>query len=350
VSQWDSFEERSINLDNAREVAEVGKFLERFGLSFDGAVEYTTALYRDGRLVATGSLAGEVLRNIAVDAALQGEGLNAAVVSSLIKEAGRRGRYHYFIYTKPDKAHLFTALGFNEIARVEPYAALLESGLGLIGDYCREMAQKVAGLPAGPRAGLVVNCNPFTLGHRAVVAKAAGENAAAVVMVVEEDRSLFPFDVRLDLVRQGLADYPNVLVLPGGKYVISAATFPGYFTRGEETVLAQTRLDATIYARYIAPALGVTCRYVGDEPYCEVTSAYNRAMQEIMPGHGVGVKVMPRLAVAGEAVSASRVRDLIRDADWDEVKRLVPETTYDYLRSPAAASVIARISQSQSRH
>ena len=346
-----AFVERIVDLKNSREVAAVREFLRGFDLSFETeAVEYTVALYRDDTLVAVGSLSGEVLRNIAVSRELQGEGLTAAVVSHLMNEAARRGRYHYFIFTKPDTAHLFGALGFQEIGRAEPYAVLLESGVGSIGEYCRELAGAAVNLPPGPRAVLVVNCNPFTLGHRAVIAKAAAENAAVVVLVVSEDRSLFPFAVRLDLVRAGLQEMKNVLVLPGGKYIISAATFPDYFTRGVDAVAAQTRLDAAVFGRHIAPALGVTRRYVGDEPYCDVTRSYNQAMLEVLPGHGVEVVVMPRLKQDGAAVSASRVRDLIRDGDWENVRTLVPDTTYRYLRSPEAQAVIDAIRTSESRH
>ena len=347
---WDGFEERTVNLKREQDLTVVRTFLARFGLTFDAAVEYTVALYRDGLIVASGSLAGEVLRNIAVEPSLQGEGLTAAVVSHLMREAARRDRFHYFIYTKPTAAHLFSGLGFNEIARAEPYAALLESGIGSISDHCRDLTEATRRLPPGPRASLVVNCNPFTLGHQAVIAKAAAENAAVVVMVVEEDSSLIPFEARIRLVREGLKDIDNVLVLPGGKYVISAATFPGYFTRGEDTVQAQTRLDAAVFAGYIAPALAVTRRYVGEEPYCAVTESYNQALLEILPPRGIEVVIMPRIMVDGAAISASRVRELIRQDDWAEIRRLVPQGTYDYLHSREALPVIDAIRQSQSRH
>lgn len=350
---WTDIDERVVNLENTTEVAEITQFLDRFGLSFTAEVDYTVALYQHDRLIATGSLAGEVLRNIAIDESLQGEGLTAAIVSHLIREAGRRGHYHYFIFTKPDKAYLFSSLGFKEVARVEPYAVLLESGLGSIAEYCREIAKKTEKLPSGGRAGLIVNCNPFTLGHQAVIAKAAAENSAVVVLVVSEERSLFPFAVRIRLVQEGVSQYDNVLVLPGGKYIISAATFPGYFTRGEETVTAQTRLDAIIFARYIAPALGITCRYVGDEPYCPVTRAYNAAMADVLPQYGIAVQEMPRIVIDGEIVSASRVRALIRENakdSWEKIHRLVPDTTYQYLLSPEAEPVITKIRQSTSRH
>jgi [citrate (pro-3S)-lyase] ligase len=347
---WANYDLREINLDSPREIEAVRTFLAGFDLTFDGAVDYTVAFYQNDEMIATGSLAGEVLRNIAVSPRLQGEGLTANVVSHLMQQAGQRGIYHYFIYTKPSAAPMFTALGFREVARTEPIAVLLESGLGSITDYCQEIAQKAMRLPGGTRAALVVNCNPFTLGHKAVISRAASENDSVIVLVVSEDKSLFPFAVRFQLVQQGLAEFSNVLVLPAGKYIVSSATFPSYFTRGEATAKAQTRLDATIFARYIAPALAITKRYVGDEPYCTTTCGYNEALAEILPQHGVGLEIMPRIMSEGEAISASRVRELIRKEDWLAVKDLVPETTYQYLVSPEAQPVIARIKASHSRH
>lgn len=347
---WVNYDIREINLDSPREVESVRTFLAAFDLTFTAEVDYTIAFYQNDEMIATGSLAGEVLRNIAVSPKMQGEGLTADVVSRLIQQAGQRGIYHYFIYTKPSAAPMFTALGFKELARVEPHAVLLESGMGSIGSYCREISQKVERLPAGSRAALVVNCNPFTLGHKAVIAKAAQDNQAVVVLVVSEERSLFPFAVRLRLVQEGLVEFSNVLVLPAGKYIISAATFPSYFTRGEATAIAQTRLDATIFARYIAPALSITRRYVGEEPYCITTCSYNDALADILPQYGIGFEVIPRIAVGGEVISASKVRELIRQENWIAIKAMVPETTYNYLVSPEAQSVLANIKATYSRH
>lgn len=347
---WEEVQQRVVNLRDPREVAEIRRFLQTFQLDFAGDVEYTTALYENGELVGTGSFAGPVLRNIAVRPEYQGGGHTAAMLSQLMAEQQRRGIFHYFLYTRPDKAHLFAGLGFREVARAEPYAVLLETGLGSIHDYCRGLGVAVEHLPAGRRAGLVVNCNPFTLGHRAVIARAAAENAAVVVFVVSEDRSLFPFADRIRLVRAGVADLDNVVVLPGGDYIISQATFPSYFTRGEDTILAQTRLDATIFATHIAPAAGINVRYVGDEPYCAVTAAYNRALAEILPTLGVEFAMMDRVAVANEIISASTVRDLIRREQWEEIRRFVPATTYQYLLSDAAKPVIKKIKESDSRH
>ena len=346
---WDNTTLRRINLRRSSEVAHVRRFLERFGLSFDAAVDYTVALYREETIVATGSLAGEVLRNFAVDEAMQGEGLTATVISELMREAAARGVYHYFIYTRPQKAHLFASLGFAEIARAEPFAALLESGLGSIQQYCRDLQQQTSCLPLESRAAIVMNGNPFTLGHLALV-RAAAARSNVILFVVSEDRSIIPFADRFRLIRQGVEELPNVVVIPGGKYLISAATFPGYFTRENETVTAQTRLDATLFAARIAPALGIKTRYAGEEPYCEVTDAYNKAMADIFPAYGLQLQVMARAEANGEAISASQVRAAIRRDDWPTVAELVPATTLAYLRSKQAQAVIEQIKTSDSRH
>lgn len=347
---WEEIEERVVNLKDAKHVAAVKNFLAQFQLSFDDAVEYTVALYKDDRMIATGSLAGKVLRNIAILPEFQGDGLTARVISHLIREQSNRDRFHYFIFTKPDKTKMFEGLGFKEIARAEPYAALLESGMESVKNFCRKINEQAQSLPPGRRAALVVNCNPFTLGHRALIQKAATENKAVVVFVVSEDKSLFPFEVRCQLVKAGLADLSNVLVVPGGDYIVSQATFPGYFTRGEDTVAAQTRLDAMLFVTQIAPALDIKIRYVGEEPYCPVTNAYNDALQEILPRYGIELQIITRLEVDGDIISASKVRDMIRQDDWQGISHAVPESTYNFLISEQAKDIIEKIKHSESRH
>jgi len=338
-----------LNQKDVRGIEEVRDFLNRFDLSFDDVVEYTINMRLDEKLVGTGSFQGEVLRNIAVDENYQGGGLTATILSELMQEQARRGRIHYFIFTKPSKSYLFEGLGFTEIARAEPYVALLEMGIGSVATYCDSIAKATAHLTGNP-AAIVVNCNPFTKGHQALMRQASRENEAVIVFVVSEDRSLFPFADRFKLVKEGVADLANVVVVPAGKYMVSAATFPTYFTRNADTAVAQARLDSTLFATKIASRLGIQVRYIGEEPYCPVTNAYNEAMLEIFPKHGIKIKVIPRVQVEGEIISASKVRDLIRQDDWEEIKKFVPKNTYDYLRSDNTKDILKKIHNSNSRH
>ena len=80
---------------------------------------------------------------------------------------------------------------------------------------------------------IVMNCNPFTLGHRYLIEKAAKEVKWLYVFVVEEDRSFFGFQDRYDLVKHGVRDIKNVVVLPSGKLMISSLTFVDYFNKTE---------------------------------------------------------------------------------------------------------------------
>ncbi len=342
---------RKINLKNERETAEVRAFLESFDLSYNPSeVEYTLALLDENEnFVATGSIKGEVIRNLAVKQTGQGEGYFSTLLSILMQELNQRKCYHYFIFTKPSVAKIFESLAFKEIERVDPVVVLLENGMGSISSFCTKIAKK---LPEkkGTRAALVMNCNPFTLGHRSLIERAAKECDDVVVFVVKEDASTFPFEHRIEMVRAGVADLENVTVLDSGNYMISAATFPTYFTHGDEAVEAQTKLDIKIFARYIAKACDIDVRYVGEEPYCEVTSAYNRAMEEILPEFGVELRVIERTKKSEDIISASKVREAIKNDDWDRVLELVPKTTYDALRSDELACVIENIKGSNTRH
>lgn len=348
---WNSYIERKINLRDVAEVQQIKDFLGGFGLAYDGKVDYTVGLYdQNDQLVGTGSLHGEILRNMAVDESLQGEGLTGTIVGHLIREAANRGIYHYFIFTQPKKVKMFEGLGFVEIARAEPYAAVLESGMGSIDAFCANIDAQAKYLSDGGRAAIVVNCNPFTLGHRALIEQAASQ-MPTIVFVVQEDASLFPFDVRLQLVREGLADLKNILVVAGGKYIISEATFPAYFTREQDLVAAQTRLDVTVFGSKIAPKLNIVRRYAGEEPYCAVTESYNAAMLDILPQYGVQVSIIKRTGTgAGDIISASKVRECIKVDDFEELRQLVPLSTLNYLKSPQAEPVIAKIKSSMSRH
>ncbi|MBU2702308.1 citrate lyase synthetase [Sporomusaceae bacterium BoRhaA] len=59
---------------------------------------------------------------------------------------------------------------------------------------------------------------------------------------------------------------------------------------------------------------------------------------------------MPRVSVDDEYISASKAREFIRQVNWEGLRSLVPDTTYQYLISSEAVQIIANIKKSQSRH
>ena len=184
-----------------------------------------------------------------------------------------------------------------------------------------------------------MNCNPFTLGHRYLVEYAAAKVDKLYIFVVEEDRSEFPFADRIELVRRGVKDFPNVEVLPSGKFIISQQTFSGYFNKAElQDVAVDSSEDVEIFGKEIAPTLGITVRFAGEEPKDNVTRQYNETMKKILPRYGVDFCEIPRKEIGGEPISASSVREALKVGDFDKIKTLVPETTLLYLRGRYSAT------------
>ena len=123
-----------------------------------------------------------------------------------------------------------------------------------------------------------MNCNPFTYGHQYLIEYASKQMELVYVFVVEEDRSFFKFCDRYEMVQKGTKDLLNVFVVPSGKWVLSYMTMPVYFEKeNKQDIKVDAQLDLEIFGRYIAPALGITKRFVGEEPYDSVTRQIGRA-------------------------------------------------------------------------
>ncbi len=333
--------------------ARARRFLASQGLRFEEPLDDLVGAFAPGGdLAGVGARAGAVLKMIALVPAERDGSLLGTIVTALVGRALTAGVEGLFVFTRPEHAPSFEMLNFELLAASGP-AALLEYG----GGFGRWLASARAALGKPPplpgRSGaVVVNCNPFTLGHRYLVASAAARVERLVVLLVEEDRSAFPFEVRLRLVRRGTADLPNVRVLATGPYAVSAVTFPAYFLRaGERAAELQGELDAALFARRIAPGLGLWARYVGDEPFDPTTRAYNAVLRRVLPPGGVELVEEHRLAAAGQPISASRVRELLARGPPDRatLAALVPPTTLEYLLSGEARPVLERLREVEGR-
>ena len=260
-----NLEEVIIEGNDFNSLREVEEFLSRQELRLDRGVEYTVALYDNEKIIAAGSFEGRILKCIAVDDNYKGMGISNKIISDLISEEYRRGNSHLFIYTKPRNYDIFKALGFYKIAEVSNKAALLENDSCGIKNFVEGIRnKKVDGKIV---SAVVVNCNPFTLGHKYLIEKASRESDVVHVFVVWEDKSVFPSEVRYKLVEEGLKHLDNVIIYKGQDYIISSATFPSYFIKKkDEVVKIHSLLDIEVFNKYIVPALGINRRYVGEEP------------------------------------------------------------------------------------
>ena len=178
---------------------------------------------------------------------------------------------------------------------------------------------------------IVVNCNPFTNGHLKIIEFASSQVDYLYIFVVEEDDSCFSFKDRFHLVKENTTHIHNVIVNPSGYFIISKLTFPGYFEKEnhKEDIVDCTN-DLLIFGSNIAPALNIAKRFVGKEPFCNVTRKYNEKMKVILPMYNIDVVEIDRFCLNNEYISASRVRKLFEENN-NEIEALVPKITYDYL-------------------
>ena len=303
-------------------------FLSNAGLEADLNVERTVLVWDEGELIATGSRQGNLLKCIAVDEFRQGEGLTATLLTQLRQDAFAAGHRHLFLYTKPKNKYMFSSLFFYPVAQTQD-VLLMEDKPDGIRSFLDSLPAENA---QGKIGAAVMNCNPFTLGHRYLIESAAKACDRLYVFVLSEDKSQFPAAHRLELVKQGTADLSNVTVLPTGPYLISSATFPTYFLKDrEQAQTVQCLLDIEIFLQYYVPKFGITHRFVGTEPLSAMTDQYNQALKANLPQRGIELQEIPRLESQGAPISATTVRSLLGTGQKEALSRLVPPTTLDYL-------------------
>lgn len=354
------FREETLDLDNPFDVKLVGEFLAGLGFEFDPAdVECTMIVYNlKGELVGTGSHKGRILKYVAVSPKFRDTTAFALIVTFLTEKLLKIYK-HTFVFTRPENSIRFRGLGFTEIASAPPLFTILEFGFESIQTYQDYLMTQIRPSASGRIASIVVNCNPFTLGHQYLIEKAASENELVYLFVVEEDLSAFPFLVRWKLIEKGISHLKNVCMVRGGMYIVSGSIFPAYFLKNEtisDVMQKQAELDVRIFANYVVPVLGIKRRYVGTEKYCATTAAYNQAMKNILPSFGVEVvEVMRKVATPGHSklpifISASNIRQAIKTDTLNEVLEFLPESTREFLYSEESREIREKIKTGEGRH
>ena len=309
--------------------AQVERFLGDNALAFEEVDSYYVVTDGEGAILSGAGIKGDVIKCVAVAEEHRSEGLMAPLISHII---GLQGGRNLKVFTKPEYRTVFESLGFHLLAEA-PKAILLENGGGL-----EAYVRYLAALPRKGVCGVVVmNANPFTLGHRHLLEVALKQVDTLFVLPVKEDVSFFPYAER----RSMLEAVPGVVLAEGSAYQISAATFPTYFLKDlSEASETQMQLDIDLFARQIAPALGASVRFVGEEPEDALTSRYNSLMAQMLPSFGISTVVVPRLRLDGVVVSASRVRRALLEGHFAEAACLTPGSVHPYLLSALAVRAL----------
>ena len=339
-----------LDVENPYDVKLVAKFLKERGYDYlSEAIDSTVILYNlNDELIGTGSYKNQTLKYVVVADKFRETTAFPLIVSYLSDKILAENK-RCFVFTKPETSVLFEGLGFKEIARAEPLFSVLEFGYESIKTYKKNLLTFKQETKSDDIATIVVNCNPFTLGHQYLIEKAAAENEVVYLFVVEEDLSAFPYEARKKMIEQGIAHLDNVVIIGTGPYIVSGAIFPNYFLKLESWNLIsekQAEVDVKIFAQYIVPTLGIKKRYVGTEHYCRTTKAYNEAMKKILPKVGCEVIEVNRKTIGmvteGEnknCISASKVRLAMKEGRYEEIQNFIPEVTKKFLESPESAEI-----------
>ncbi|MEQ4550532.1 [citrate (pro-3S)-lyase] ligase [Weissella sp. GP1] len=292
-------------------------------------IEETIGLFNEeDELVGTGSITDHVIKYVAVcDKGADSKGARFnRIISELEGRLVRKGQSHYFVFTKPEYVISFGYVGFKVLATSE-YGALLEKGTPTIQTFIKNIPKY-----DGTKAAIVMNANPFTLGHRYLVEQASKENDHVYIFVVNQDVSLFTTAERFNLVKQGVADLDNVDVINGQEYMVSYLSFPSYFIKNADDVIKyQTTLDARLFRDGIAKPLNITKRYVGTEPLSHTTAIYNETLQtELQPSVQL-IEIDRKQFEMTHVISATTVRSAIERGEEMIYQQLVPPTTKRFI-------------------
>lgn len=312
-------------LDSEKEL--IKEFLNKFSLSYDQDIDYSLYVVIDEKIIGTISASLNIIKAFAVDLDYRGS-LASTLISRAINELYRRGYTFYQVYTTPNNKAMFEAMNFYEIISSENVSLLESKNRDIMAELIR-LKDKYK-VNSSDVAAIVMNCNPFTNGHLYLITEASKKHEQVIVFLLEEEKSMFSFASRYEMVLIGVASLDNVVVIPSSNYLISSLTFPTYFLKQEdEKTFEEAKLDALIFEKYFIPIFNIKKRYLGSEEDI-VTSKYNKVLKEYF---GDFIEIIPRIKNNDKYISASIVRKYLENKEFEKIKEIVPLTTYSFLKS-----------------
>lgn len=335
---------KDVVLDDERDL--LISFLRRYGLEYEHDITYSALVYDGEDLVATGSLARNIMKCFLVHPDHQKRNLTNVLFHHMVRRLEQEGVDHYFVYTLPKNAPVFQSLAMTKI--VETMNTVLLEGGRRITDVLARIKREYH-VSDKKKGCVIVNANPMTNGHLYLIETAASRHEELLVFVVSEDLSTFPFADRFRIIQEATRHLHNVTVVPTSSYLVSRITFPKYFLKDDQLIQdEQTLIDVLVYKQYYTKMFQITRRYVGEEPFSATTAKYNQVLKDHLGQHLV---ILPRKEHDKKPISASMVRRLIKADKLDKIRPFVPQATVDYLNSDAGKRIVDLIrSKTLGRH
>lgn len=345
------FKEDIYNLEGKSSIPNLLKNLwHKYNLDVKLPIDKVLILTSDlGKIAGIIGFYRNIIKGLAIDPDYQGENITGKLLTWAFEEIKLKNYSNFLVYTNPKNIDIFSSFGFSLIEKTID-VALLERGKPDFNDYLLNLKSIRNSLKYKAASSIIVNCNPMTNGHLYLIEKVAEISEHLFIFILEEELSYFPFKYRFEIVKKATKHLDNITILPSSQYIISAATFPDYFLKDLPKEQVHAELDVAIFGNKIAPVLAINKRFVGEEPYCQVTSKYNETMQKLLPKYGIEFTILERKKFNDKAISASTVRQYIREDKFDEIKKIVPLATYEFLVSKEAIPIIEEIKNTTRRH
>lgn len=332
-----------INKSNEKDIEEIKEFLNQFQVNYDYP-DKTFVIRDNGEIIATGSADGNILKYFFACKKYEGQGAIGIIYNSLLNHVLESGYDSFFVFTTPNNRMVFQSLGLKEVHSTDR-VSLFEGGFYNYNSWVKKVKSSL-NPKKGTRGAIIMNCNPMTLGHKYLIEKALEKVDDLLIFVVEEDKSIFPFNDRFNIMKEEVKDLEQVNLLKGGPYIISQGTFPTYFIKKKDEMLEiYTELDGSIFGEKIAKDLDIDMRFLGSEPKDLVTLAYNNTLKTILEEKDIKVEIVPRIELNDNIVSASHVRSLIKENKIKEAYKYLPESTIDYLQSEKGKNIITKLQE-----
>ena len=78
----------------------------------------------------------------------------------------------------------------------------------------------------------------------------------SIYLLWKQKSPFFSYRDRFEMIKRGTKHLNNVILVKGGEYVVSCATFPNYFLKNEVPDMItqkQAELDIAIFCQHIVP-------------------------------------------------------------------------------------------------
>jgi hypothetical protein len=143
---------------------EIARLLHDNGLELDEQIENFVVCREDGRLVGCAGFDRDVIKDVAVAPGLRGTAVSLRLGGEVVKLAAGHGYHDLFLFCRPDNVKRFRGWAFHPLVEMPGVIALMENNPIALPKYLEKLSR--GRRPGKTIGGVVLNANPFTLGHR----------------------------------------------------------------------------------------------------------------------------------------------------------------------------------------